>query len=89
MLDAIAGIEATVVEATFVEYRGSWTMRRAVERGIEIISEASRHLPAEMKTRTRGPMGERLLRSAPCSGTSMAGPTITLCGESSRNISPN
>jgi uncharacterized protein with HEPN domain len=51
MLDAIAGIEATVVEATLADYQGNWTMRRAVERGIEIISEASRHLPEEMKAR--------------------------------------
>ena len=49
MLDAIEGIEATVGEAGFAEYARSWTMRRAVERGIEIISEASRHLPDELK----------------------------------------
>ena len=49
MLDAIAGIEATVAGASFADYAQSWTMRRAVERGIEIISEASRHLPDELK----------------------------------------
>jgi uncharacterized protein with HEPN domain len=30
-------------------YRGDLKLRRAVERCVEIISEASRHLPAEMK----------------------------------------
>jgi uncharacterized protein with HEPN domain len=49
MLDAIAGIEATLAGASFAEYARDWTMRRAVERGIEIISEASRHLPDELK----------------------------------------
>jgi uncharacterized protein with HEPN domain len=49
MLDAIEGIEATVGEAGFAAYARNWTMRRAVERGIEIISEASRHLPDELK----------------------------------------
>ena len=51
MLDAMAGIEATVAGASFAEYARNWTMRRAVERGIEIISEASRHLPEELKAR--------------------------------------
>jgi uncharacterized protein with HEPN domain len=45
----IEGIGETVGEASFAEYALSWTMRRAVERGIEIISEASRHLPEELK----------------------------------------
>ena len=49
ILDAIEGIEATVGEAGFAAYARNWTMRRAVERGIEIISEASRHLPDELK----------------------------------------
>jgi uncharacterized protein with HEPN domain len=50
ILEAIEGIQATVDEAVFADYVRSWTMRRAVERGIEIISEASRHLPDELKT---------------------------------------
>ena len=49
ILDGIAGIGVTVAGASFAEYAQNWTMRRAVERGIEIISEASRHLPDELK----------------------------------------
>lgn len=30
----------------------SWTAQRAVERGLEIISEASRHIPDNIKTET-------------------------------------
>jgi uncharacterized protein with HEPN domain len=51
MLEAIEGIEITVVVMTFPEYEGSWQVRRAVERGVEIISEASRHVPEELKQR--------------------------------------
>jgi uncharacterized protein with HEPN domain len=51
ILEAIEGIEMTVGEAIFADYARNWTMRRAVERGIEIISEASRHLPEELKGR--------------------------------------
>jgi uncharacterized protein with HEPN domain len=32
-------------------FSASWTLKHAVQRGLEIISEASRHLPAEMKNR--------------------------------------
>jgi uncharacterized protein with HEPN domain len=49
MLDAIAGIEGTVAGASIADYARNWTMRRAAERGIEIISEASRFLPEELK----------------------------------------
>jgi uncharacterized protein with HEPN domain len=51
MVDAIDGIEDTVAEASYAEYVRTWTMRRAVERGIEIVSEASRHIPDELKQR--------------------------------------
>ena len=49
ILDAIAGIKATLAGATFETYSASWAMRRATERGIEIISEASRHIPQALK----------------------------------------
>jgi uncharacterized protein with HEPN domain len=51
MIDAIAGIESTVAGRTFAGYQQSWPIRRAVERGIEIISEASRHIPEDLKER--------------------------------------
>ena len=51
MIDAIAGVESTVAGRSFAEYQQSWPTRRAVERGIEIISEASRHVPEDLKER--------------------------------------
>jgi uncharacterized protein with HEPN domain len=49
--EAIEGIETTIAGTTFAQYRRTWQTRRAVERGIEIISEASRHIPDELKQR--------------------------------------
>jgi uncharacterized protein with HEPN domain/predicted nucleotidyltransferase len=51
ILEAVEGIESTVLGMTFAEYQQSWQVRRAVERGVEIISEASRHVPDELKQR--------------------------------------
>lgn len=65
MLDAIEGIEATVGEATFAAYEKNSPMRRAVERGIEIISEGSRHLPEELKATHLQPRFGRSVNSYP------------------------
>jgi uncharacterized protein with HEPN domain len=53
ILEAIEGIESTAAGMTFAAYQESWQNRRAVERGVEIISEASRHIPDELKRRYR------------------------------------
>ncbi len=49
ILDAIAGIRETLQEHDFAAFSKSWQMRRATERGIEIISEASRSIPPDVK----------------------------------------
>ena len=49
MQEAIAGIEEDVAGMTFADFLASRKTRWSVERGIEIISEASRHLPEELK----------------------------------------
>jgi len=50
MLERIRGIENAVKEKTYRDYQRSWLLRSAVERGIEIISEASRHVGCELKS---------------------------------------
>jgi len=45
MLDAIVEIESFVRGETFASFSANALVREAVERDIEIISEASRHLP--------------------------------------------
>ena len=51
LLDAIAGVQGTAGHMELELYRNSWQARRATERGIEIISEASRHIPDDLKAR--------------------------------------
>jgi uncharacterized protein with HEPN domain len=48
--EAIAGIEQTLLGADLRAFSDSWPMQRAVERGLEIISEASRGIPQDHKS---------------------------------------
>ena len=50
MLESIRGIEKAIAGKTFRDYERSWVLRSALERGIEVISEASRHLGRELKS---------------------------------------
>ena len=50
MLDSIQGIEEAIAGKTFRDYQRSWLLRSAIERGIEVISEASRHLDNDLKS---------------------------------------
>jgi uncharacterized protein with HEPN domain len=47
--DAIDGIQCLACGVAFETFAGNWGMQRAVERGLEIISEASRHVPDDLK----------------------------------------
>ncbi|MHB8529066.1 MAG: HepT-like ribonuclease domain-containing protein [Caulobacteraceae bacterium] len=51
--EAIAGIEQTLAGVDFQAFSESWPIQRAVERGLEIISEASRALPEDLKAAHR------------------------------------
>lgn len=48
ILDTINGIQRAVAEKSLSDYRDEWVLKHAVQRGIEIISEASRALPEEV-----------------------------------------
>jgi uncharacterized protein with HEPN domain len=48
--DAITGIEATLLGVDLEGFSRSWPIQRAVERGLEIISEASRGIPEEQRS---------------------------------------
>ena len=50
ILEAIVGVRSAVGSMSLEAYGASWTTRRAAERAIEIISEASRHLPEALRT---------------------------------------
>jgi uncharacterized protein with HEPN domain len=51
IVDAIGYIRSDVRDATLESFAGDRQKRWQVERGLEIVSEASRHLPEEMKAR--------------------------------------
>jgi uncharacterized protein with HEPN domain len=46
--ESIDGIAGVIADSSFERYAGDWGMQRAVERGLEIISEASRHVPQDL-----------------------------------------
>jgi uncharacterized protein with HEPN domain len=49
ILDAISNIEADTAGYDFQKFRGDRRARQLVERNLEILSEASRRLPDELK----------------------------------------
>jgi uncharacterized protein with HEPN domain len=49
ILEATGRIGHATQGKAFLEFGSSWEMRWLVQRGIEIISEASRGIPAEVK----------------------------------------
>lgn len=51
IVDAIENIRSVVTSTTLETFEASWERRWLVERGVEIISEASRHLPDGLKER--------------------------------------
>ena len=54
ILNAIAGAREAIGAADFATYRARRPMRRAVEREVEIISEASRRVPKKLKATEPG-----------------------------------
>jgi uncharacterized protein with HEPN domain len=51
ILEAIENISTLTTDVSLEEFEGDWQKRWMVERGIEIISEASRRLPDDLKQR--------------------------------------
>jgi uncharacterized protein with HEPN domain len=51
ILKAIDGIQSAIREKTLDDFERDWLLNHGVQRGLEIIFEASRHLPAELKSK--------------------------------------
>jgi uncharacterized protein with HEPN domain len=49
IITAIDGIQAAVAGKTLADFQNDWLLRHGAQRAIEIISEASRHLPNQLK----------------------------------------
>lgn len=48
IIDALDGIAAATAGKTIEDFGADWLLRHGVQRGIEIISEAARHLPDDL-----------------------------------------
>jgi uncharacterized protein with HEPN domain len=51
IVEAAERIRGLTDKSSLAEFESDWQMKWVVERGLEIISEASRYLPPELKTR--------------------------------------
>jgi uncharacterized protein with HEPN domain len=72
ILDAIARIEALTAGKSFEDYAANWMIRDAVERNLERVSEASRHIPSELRAEhTHTSRGGRSPVSATSFGTTI------------------
>jgi len=49
MAEQISAIDAAMIGRSEADLRADWMLRSAVERGIEIISEASRHIDPALR----------------------------------------
>jgi len=54
IIEAIENIRTVTADIALDQFESDWQKRRLVERGVEIISEASRHLSTELKARHPG-----------------------------------
>ena len=50
ILDAVARVETLTLGKSFEDYAADWVTRDAVERNLERVSEASRHVPSDLKS---------------------------------------
>jgi uncharacterized protein with HEPN domain len=51
IIEAIERIRSILTDVTLDAFEADWQKQWLVERGVEIVSEASRHLGAELKAR--------------------------------------
>jgi uncharacterized protein with HEPN domain len=51
IIEAIERIQRTIADVTLDAFEADWQKRWLVERGVEIVSEASRHLDSDLKSR--------------------------------------
>jgi uncharacterized protein with HEPN domain len=51
IVEAIERIRSEISDISLDAFEADWRRQWLVERGVEIISEASRHLPGDLKVR--------------------------------------
>ena len=82
IIEAIEGIEAATAGKKLIDFSESWILKHAVQRGLEIISEASRHLPDELLEAAPESRGSRYAASAICFVTNTTRRPTRLSGQS-------
>jgi uncharacterized protein with HEPN domain len=80
ILDAIEDIQEFVKGRSFDDYSGDTMLRLAIERCVEIISEASRHIPPDMKAEHPAVPWQMSPISATSCVTHISPSIITSCG---------
>jgi uncharacterized protein with HEPN domain len=48
ILEALDGIETATAGKSLEEFQPDWLLKHGVQRGLEIISEAARHIPDDL-----------------------------------------
>jgi len=51
IIEAIERVNGVLAGVSLLAFEDDWQRRWLVERGVEIVSEASRHLPDDLKAR--------------------------------------
>ncbi|HET6466865.1 MAG TPA: HepT-like ribonuclease domain-containing protein [Geminicoccaceae bacterium] len=87
LLAAVAEIRLFTAGKDHAAYEADPMLRRAVERCIEIISEASRHIPAELKAAHPGIPWRAVAGIGNVLRHEYGRSTIGTCGRSSSTIS--
>ncbi len=72
MTEAVGRVRDVLGDLSVEAFEADWQKHWLVQRGIEIISEASRHLPPEMKARHPEYLGQKLPASATSCDTVMS-----------------
>lgn len=80
IIRAIDGAEATIEGVAFETFQSVYHMARTVERSIEIVSEASRHIPPELKAQYPDLPWRQIAASAMSCDTATRSWTITSHG---------
>src|SRR3954462_10629705 len=83
IIRAIDGAEVTIESADFETFQSVYHMARTAERSIEIISEASRHVPQALKEQYPDIPWKQIAASATSCGTTTESRTTTSRGTSS------
>jgi uncharacterized protein with HEPN domain len=80
ILDAIGDIQEFVKGRSFDDYSGDTMLRLAIERCVEIILEASRHIPPDMKAQHPQVPGKMSPISETSCATDIRRSILTSCG---------